>query len=392
MRIAQPRHGEPIQLVFTNLDPRGNRTQDSEPRYRVTLDAEPYPSGKRRQVRTTHATLTAARAHIAAHRADRDRGVLTSLDRRRNRQAFDAFAESWIAVRERTGKIRPNTAVGYRSAVRRANAAFGAKSVHDVTEEDIERMAAAITEAGRTQRSAAFTLFVVRAVFKEAMRRGLVSRNPAEFVEASGKASKPREALTTDEVAKLRRSLSQDRLFACWLLTIFGLRRSEVLALVWPDVDLSAGTLAIERGRVDVNGRSVLGKPKTQRGTRTLPLPPDVLGSLRKLRKTQLAAFGAEQARTGYMAVNEAGEPMRPERWTDLWREHCRVAGVPAVTLHGARHSSVTTMRNAGVPDHIVAAWHGHDEVVMRRTYSHAHPAELAAAGNTLSEAFGSEV
>ena len=42
-------------------------------------------------------------------------------------------------------------------------------------------------------------------------------------------------------------------------------------------------------------------------------------------------------------------------------------------TLHAARHSTVTFMRNAGVPDHIVAAWHGHDEVVMRRTYSHVH-------------------
>lgn len=42
-------------------------------------------------------------------------------------------------------------------------------------------------------------------------------------------------------------------------------------------------------------------------------------------------------------------------------------------------------MRNAGVPDHIVAAWHGHDEVVMRQTYSHAHTEQLKSAGSALS-------
>ena len=54
-----------------------------------------------------------------------------------------------------------------------------------------------------------------------------------------------------------------------------------------------------------------------------------------------------------------------------MWRQHCEAAGVRPVTLHGARHTSVTAMRKAGVPDDVVAAWHGHDKVVMRRTYSH---------------------
>lgn len=382
MRVAEPKPAEPIRLAWTEV---------GEPRYRVTLDAEPHPDGRRRQVKSTHRTLTAARTWIAAHRADRDRGVLLSLDRR-NRSSFASFAETWVAGREGNGHIRANTAAGYRSALRRANAVFGHKPVIEVTDADVEAMARALATNGRTQRSSAFTLFVVRAVFKEAIRRRLIARNPAEFVEASGKPSKPREALAAEEVAKLCRYLANDRLFACWLLTLFGLRRSEVLALAWPDVDVSTGTLKIVRGRVDVNGRSVLGKPKTARGTRALPLPADVLDALRELRKSQLAAFGAEQVRTGYLAVNEAGEPMRPERWTELWRKHCAAAGVQAVTLHGARHSSVTTMRNAGVPDHIVAAWHGHDEVVMRRTYSHAHPTELAAAGNALSHAFGTEL
>jgi integrase len=88
------------------------------------------------------------------------------------------------------------------------------------------------------------------------------------------------------------------------------------------------------------------------------------------------------------MFVDETGGPLRPERWTILWREHCKAAGVRAVTLHAAGHSSVTAMRDAGVADHVVAAWHGHDEYIMRKVYSHAQAEGLAAAGTALEWVF----
>jgi len=380
-KIAQPRDGEPIRLALT---------KQGELRYRVRLDTGTHPkTGKRRQAWSTHRTLTEARAYVDAHRTDVARGVLVCLDRR-NRQSFQDFGEAWVSARERRGKIRANTAVGYRSALRRANAVFGAKPVAEVSESDVEAMARAITDAGRTQRTAAFTLFVVRAVFKEAMRRSLIGRNPAEFIEASGRESKAREALTAAQVKTLREFLQDKPLFPCWLLTLYGLRRSEVMGLRWSDINLATGTLAITRARVDVNGeRSAEGPPKTRLGARTLELPADLLCELRTLRDEQGSAFGFEHVRTGYLAVDVLGEPVRPERWTDLWRERCKAAGLPAVTLHAARHTSVTAMRDAGVPDHIVAAWHGHDEVVMRRTYSFPHRDKMAAAGEALSTAYG---
>jgi hypothetical protein len=57
----------------------------------------------------------------------------------------------------------------------------------------------------------------------------------------------------------------------------------------------------------------------------------------------------------------------------------------------GARHSSETAMRAAGVPDDLVAAWHGHDENVMRRTYSHPDAVRLASAGQALADVFEAE-
>ena len=59
---------------------------------------------------------------------------------------------------------------------------------------------------------------------------------------------------------------------------------------------------------------------------------------------------------------------------TDEWVRLCHKAGIERrVKLHEARHYSVVTMSTAGLPDRLVAAWHGPDEVTMRRTYDHAN-------------------
>jgi integrase len=259
-----------------------------------------------------------------------------------------------------------------------------------VTRRDVERMTHKLTNAGRSQRHLSFVLFVVRSVFEDALHDGLISRNPAARVAAVGQPAKGREALSSADMVKLRTHLVTDRLYACWLATLYGMRRSEVLGVRWSDVDLTAGTLSVARGVVadSAGRRSEPTDPKTLRGRRTLPLPSDVLVALRQLRERQGAEFGFEHVRTGYLAVDELGVPYRPERWSDMWRAHCEAACVQAVTLHGARHTSVTAMRKAGVPDDVVAAWHGHDEVVMRRTYSQPDAERLSAGAAALQAMF----
>lgn len=375
MKIAKPKPGEPIRLVLT---------KSGEPRYRVVLDAGTHANGKRRQVRSTHRTLSEARSHVQAHRTDRDRGILVIPDR----QSFEEYAIRWMDRRSR--QVRPRTALAYRAALDHAITAFGSKRLGKVDRSDVEHVVAELFDQGRAQTTITKLLFILRSIFADAIDEGLILRNPASRVEAVGREARTRDPLRSVDIRKLRGHLTNDRLYACWLLTLYGLRRSEVLGLRWSDIDFANGTLKIERGRVEIDGKLwTEGPPKTRRGKRTLSLPSDVLTALRKLRRSQLEAFGAEQVRTGYLAVTETGEPMRHERWSDLWREHCKASGVPVVTLHAARHSSVTAMREAGVPDHDVAAWHGHDEAIMRRVYSHSRAEGLAAAGKALSEMYG---
>ena len=300
---------------------------------------------------------------------------------RRTTDTFTDYATAWLAAQT----ARKVTVGTYRSSMKHATTAFGTKPIAQVTRADVEAMTAALVANGRSQRTVALVLFLVRGVLDRAVEDGVVLRNVAAKVQSSGKPARKRSAFTAEDMTKLWRRLSTDPLAPCWLLTLLGLRRSELMGLCWSDIDLTKGTVQIERGRVLIDGhRTEVGPTKTRRGVRTLPLPPEVVSAFKEMRERHAAEFGFDHVRTGPVVVDPFGEPMRPERWSDLWRLNCRLAEVPEVTLYSARHSSVTLMRDRGVPDHDVAAWHGHDEVVMRQTYSHAGEKGLASAGAAL--------
>jgi len=68
---------------------------------------------------------------------------------------------------------------------------------------------------------------------------------------------------------------------------------------------------------------------------------------------------------------------MHPEVDAARFRRLAMEFGVPAIRLHDTRHTSVSLKRTQGWPDHLVAAWHGRDEAVMRATYTHSYLADL---------------
>ena len=297
---------------------------------------------------------------------------------------FGEYAASWLEIRSR--HVRPITANAYRPYVNHAVRAFGARRLADISRADDERLAAALDTAGRSRRTTGMLLYVVRAIFAAALDDGCVTRNPATKVQPSGRAAAPRSAFGAADLGTLRAHAAMDRLHAYWLLTLAGLRRSEVLGLRWSDVDMTAGPVTIARGVVaDRSGRwGAETAPKTTRGARTLPVPADILAALRTLRDAQAATFGLRQIRTGWLAVDEAGEPHRPEQYSKLCARLCTAVGVPLLRLHSARHTSVSRILDADVQPRIAAVWHGHDVITMSRTYDHPDADQLGDAGRAL--------
>jgi integrase len=192
---------------------------------------------------------------------------------------------------------------------------------------------------------------------------------------------------TLAEVGRFRESVRDHRLFACWLLSCYGLRRSEVLGLRWGAVDLGTGMLSIRRGRVAVGTETVEGAPKSRRSRRDLPLPADVTEALRALKikqKAEAIALKRGWSDDRLVAVHEDGTALRPEGYTDQFQRLRSRAGLRRIRLHGLRNTSVSLMLDQGHPPHIVAAWHGHDPAVALSIYADVKADELRVVGASL--------
>lgn len=144
----------------------------------------------------------------------------------------------------------------------------------------------------------------------------------------------------------------------------------------WSDIDFTAGTIAISRNRLRFGHEIVEGTVKSRAGARVLPLPENLVGSLKAAKACQAAdrlALGAAYQPSGYVVADEAGGAMSPHALTSRWSRMLSAAGVSPVRLHDARHTCATLMHLEGVPIAVIAAWLGHvSSAFTMATYAHS--------------------
>ena len=107
---------------------------------------------------------------------------------------------------------------------------------------------------GVSNRTVCAMLTVLSQALTTAMKRGLVARNVAQLVDRPAIEHREMSTWTPQQVERFRDHVRSDRLYACWLLTLAGWRRSEVLGLAWSAVDFDAGTVSVAQGHVIVRG------------------------------------------------------------------------------------------------------------------------------------------
>jgi integrase len=218
----------------------------------------------------------------------------------------------------------------------------------------------------------------------EAVRRRLITRNPAwritPFAQDGEEENQPAlHCWTPEELQTFLESVADDRLYAMWFLFAhYGMRRGEVLALRWKDVDLEHGRLTVRRNRVPLEGGKVVeGTTKTKR-IRELPLGESALKVLRDHRSAQRGGQVVDLARTkaeaeAYLFTDKTGEPLNPNSVTWRFRAAVSKAGVPRIRLHDVRHTCGTSMLQKGVNPTVVAKILGHSNTTTTlNVYSHA--------------------
>jgi integrase len=337
---------------------------------------------------------------------------------RHQRRTGDYVQQSKMTVGEMLDRLQPAlcvdveaaTARNYADALRPVRARLGSRQLQALDEQDVDDLVTWMLTEGRIRggqtgtglgvRAVSLTLGVLRRVLNEAVRRKLVVRNVAAYTKipraaraAAEAGREKRQPWTTAEVRAFLLGIRDHRLFPVMLLSLMGMRPAEVCGLRWSDVDLDAGTLTIANTRTLVVGEVVEKGAKSAAGRRALPLPAPVVAALRTFRRlqaTERLAIGPDYLDSGYVLVDEAGQPWRTDALRRAAYRLMNGVGTRQVRLYDARHACLTYLAGAGVPDVVVSAWAGHADLSFtKRTYVHPNAEHLREASDALARLLG---
>jgi integrase len=219
---------------------------------------------------------------------------------------------------------------------------------------------------------------ILRTALARAVEQQLLARNPADVFKKRLPKVERRElvTLTADQSAQLLEAIAHSRVYWPVLLALStGMRRGEILAVRWKNVDLELGTLRVVESLEQTKTSIRFKAPKSGRH-RAITLPGYAVEELRRLKREQaeaLLALGVRQTSNTLLCCRSDGEPHQPLSLTyEFARFMGRMKDLPRVRFHDLRHSHATQLLASGVHPKIASERLGHASVgITLDLYSH---------------------
>jgi len=227
-----------------------------------------------------------------------------------------------------------------------------------------------------------------------AVEWGLVIRNVADAVRPPRAQRIEMQTWSEKEVVQFLESAKATPYYELYFMALFtGMRRSELLALRWQDIDFIYSQVSVNRSLHVLNGgKVVFGSPKTAAGRRTIALSPSAITLLREYRRIKEAEslLLGKPLSDDDLVFGTLGKPLLPNTITHAWSKLVRHTGLKAIRFHDARHTHASIMLKQGIHPKIVQERLGHSSIqITLATYSHVAPGLQEAAANRFDDILG---
>lgn len=270
------------------------------------------------------------------------------------------IADEWYSSRIQeyeTGSLDENTVQTYKPAVKRMKSFFEGVRSSEVKPSDVTRFIRSLEAKGLARGTVSTYMSVVRQVFSHAVLMGDIDINPATEVKKSKNLPKSERMPLTEEEERLVEEYRGPDWEMGLILLYTGVRRSEMLALTWQDIDRQARVVHIDK---QINSRYY---------------PPKLKDHLKnaKRRDTPLLDVLADalpRNKIGLIFTDENGDYLGVNKFNKRWKAFLENVGLGKhITPHCFRHSYATICYEAGIDEKACAAFLGDTEEVTRGIY-----------------------
>ena len=271
---------------------------------------------------------------------------------------------------------------------------LGSKHIANIRGEHIQKLYNDLSNEGYALSSIKIVAAVLNGCFQQAMRNGLIERNPVNLAELPRQIEKhTREALTKEQQALFMEYAAGSYLynfFAVMLRT--GMRNGEMRGLRYTDIDKKENVIHVQRTLKYIEGQGyITDTPKTRTSKRDIPLTGDIL----KLLDAQKNYWNFKVDKMDrFLFCNEDGEPLSRERvQAEIERIIKRIRAADhefeRITPHVFRHTFATRAIESGMPPQVLKTILGHSSLAMTMDlYSHVLPDTKAAEMEKIARAF----
>jgi integrase len=355
---------------------KGHIRERSPGRWAIVIDVHDPKTGKRRRKwHSFRGNKRDAQAHCARLITEMKDGAYVERDRRLLNDFLDTWERDWAAT-----NVSPKTSERYSELLRtHVRPALGGKPMQAIRAEDLNKLYTDLHDK-IAPRTVKHVHRLLHRVFGHAAKWGAIKRNVVSLVDAPKAPVIEAPALQLAEIPKMFEAIRGRNLFQIAVVALgTGMRRGELCALRWQDVDLDGAKLQVERSLEQTKAGLRFKSPKSARGRRSISLSPAVVSELRthwKAQQEQRLSLGLGGASPdGLVFANWDGSPRLPNGLTKEFADAMQRAGLSHVTLHTLRHTHASQLIASGM-----------DILTVSRRLGHSSPAiTLTVYGHLLS-------
>lgn len=271
-------------------------------------------------------------------------------------------------IEERKGFRSPATIYGYESYKRSAFQSMMGVNIHTATDQQWQDAIRKEMRAGKSPKYIKNAWMLMAAAIE-----AKTGRRPDVFLPE--KEPKERDFLDPDQIPVFVEAIKGETIEIAALLELSSLRRSEMLALTWDNIDLERDIIYVHGARVQGGEKGALvhkAQNKNDTSRRTVPIIPPLKEALLRQEK-----------REGYLVRLTGG-------WINTRiNEICRDNNLPEVGNHGLRHSFASLAYHLGIPEKIameIGGWKDHG--TMNKIYTHLAQKDIAKRSKQFSDFF----
>ena len=309
------------------------------------------------------------------------RRMITDMEQnkivKKNHKTVEEWMEEWISIY--LPNVEETTRVGYKTKLRcYIKPALGDILIYSLRADHVQKMVNDMLARGLSPKNIRDTFNNINAAMKKAVVLRYIPFNPCEGVVLP-KLKKYRAKVYDNQMIHtlLDTAEGTDMYLPILLGVTVGLRRGEMIALRWDDIDFKTNTIKVRSNMVNGENGCIIKAPKSEAGIRDIKVGDEVMAELRKARLQYMedALTSPHFQNLNFVIRQEDGSPMLPDSMTRKWSRFLKDNDLPHIRLHDLRHSNATALIQAGVNPRVVQQRLGHSDVnITLNTYTHVLP------------------